>query len=470
MSLVEQPMTERVDAGWSVREFDGIDLGDARLNRRLLTLAEAFGAHPEAPINQASADWHHTKAAYAFFDNQHALPAEILLPHQQRTLERMAAHPLVLAIQDTTFLNYTHHPATTGLGPIGAGQRGLLMHSTLALTPQALPLGVLMQQIWARPAIEKGAKRAKQRPITDKQSHKWLTALRETISLTPSEIRLVTIADREADMFEFLAEADELDAEYVSRAAQDRRLAGEVELLRAHMATQQVVGTVTVEVASRGGRAARVAELRVRVSHLTLQPPQRAADDPGVWLEPLEVWALWLHEQAAPHGVEPLDWLLLTNVPIQSWQDATERIGWYCLRSLIEAWHKILKSGCTIEDCRLESAERLKPYLTLMGIIAWRLFWLTHINRQLPEASCTSILADHEWKALYSAIHRRATLPASPPTVRQAVRWIAQLGGFLGRKGDGEPGITTIWRGWSRLADMADLYLITHSSEDTGNR
>ncbi|HEU5102395.1 MAG TPA: IS4 family transposase, partial [Roseiflexaceae bacterium] len=318
-------MTERVDEGWSVREFEGLDLGDARLNRRLLTMAEAFGAQPQAPINQASADWQSTKAAYAFCNNPHALPAEILLPHQQRTLERMAAHPLVLAIQDTTFLNYTHHPATTGLGPIGGGQRGLVMHSTLAATPQGLPLGVLDQQIWARPDPQPAAKRAKQRPIEQKESHKWLSALRETVSMTPSEIRLVTIADREADIFEFLAEADELSAEFVIREAQDRRLKGEVTLLWAHMAKQEVVGTVTVEVAARGGRAARQAELQVRVAHLTLQPPQRGADDAGVWLEPLTVWALWLHEAAAPEGIEPLDWLLLTNVPIQTWQDVTER-------------------------------------------------------------------------------------------------------------------------------------------------
>lgn len=462
-------MTEQVDVGWSVREFDGLDLGDARLNRRLLTLAEAFGAQPQAPINQASADWQDTKAAYAFFANSHALPTEILAPHQQRTLERMAAHPLVLAIQDTTFLNYTHHPATSGLGPIGAGQRGLVMHSTLVATPQGLPLGVLDLSIWARPEPRPTTKRAKQRPISDKESHKWLTALRETVSLTPSETRLVTIADREADIFEFLAEADELQAEYVIRAAQDRRLKGEVSLLWAHMAKQQVIGTVTVEVVAKRGQAARQAELQVRVARVTLQPPQRPTDDPGVWLEPLNLWALWFHESVAADGVEPLDWLLLTNVPIQCWQDATERMSWYCRRWLIEVWHKTLKSGCTIEECRLESAERLKPYLTLMSIIAWRLFWLTHINRQEPEACCTTILADHEWKALYTAIHRRATLPATPPTVRQAVRWIAQLGGFLGRKGDGEPGSTTIWRGWSRLADMADLYLITHSFKDTGN-
>jgi hypothetical protein len=340
---------------------------------------------------------------------------------------------------------------------------------TLAATPQGLPLGVLDQQIWARPEVEKAAKRAKRRPIAEKESHKWLTALRETVSITPSEIRLVTIADREADIFEFLAEAEDLQAEYLIRAAQDRRVGGEVELLWAHLAKQAVVGTVTVAVAARGTKPARQAEVHVRVAHLRLQPPQRGAEDPGVWLEPLQVWALWVHEDAAPEGVEPLDWLLLTNVAIATWQDATERIGWYCLRWLIESWHKILKSGCTVEDCRLESAERLKPYLTLMSIIAWRLFWLTHINRQLPDASCTMILADHEWKALYTTIYRRVLLPPTPPTVRQAVRWIAQLGGFLGRKGDGEPGITTIWRGWSRLTDLADLYLITHPLEDTGN-
>jgi len=144
-------MIERVDAGWSVREFHGLDLGDERLNRRLLTLAETFGAQPTAPINQASNDWYATKAAYGFFANPKATPTELLAPHQERTLEQMLAHNLVLLAQDTTFLNYTHHPVTAGLGSIGGGQRGLVMHSTLAFTPQGLPLGVLAQQIWARP-------------------------------------------------------------------------------------------------------------------------------------------------------------------------------------------------------------------------------------------------------------------------------------------------------------------------------
>ncbi len=199
------------------------------------------------------------------------------------------------------------------------------------------------------------------------------------------------------------------------------------------MAAQEVAGNVTVGVAARPGQAERTADLRVRVGQVTLQPPLRPADDPGIWLEPLTVWAIWLHEDSPPATTTPIEWLLLTNVAEQTWQDATERIAWYCVRPGIEQFHKILKSGCTVEECRLEDAERLKPYLTLMSVVAWRLFWLTHINRQDPEAPCTAIFAAHEWKALYTTIQRTKTIPERAPSVRQAVRWIAQLGGFLGR-------------------------------------
>lgn len=234
-------------------------------------MAETFGAHPTAPINQASDDWYATKAAYGFFANPKAIPAEVLAPHQQRTLERMQAHKLVLLAQDTTFLNYTHHPATAGLGPIGGGQRGLVMHSTLAFTPQGLPLGVLDQHIWARKEAVPAAPKRKRQPITEKESCKWLDALHETVTLVPEEIRLVTIADREADIFEFLDQADHLAAEYVIRAAQDRSVAGEMGRLWMHMAAQPIAGNVTVTVAARPGQAERTADLRVRVGQVTLR-------------------------------------------------------------------------------------------------------------------------------------------------------------------------------------------------------
>ena len=128
----------------------------------------------------------------------------------------------------------------------------------------------------------------------------------------------------------------------------------------------------------------------------------------------------------------------------------------------IEVYFKVLKSGCKVEDCRLQTAERLRRYLSLFTVIAWRLYWMVHINRHCPEALCITILADHEWQALYAKIHRTTALPKEMPTVRQVVRWIARLGGFLGRKGDGEPGVTTIWRGWQRLNDISDTWLLFH--------
>jgi hypothetical protein len=291
---------DTMNMDWSVYEFCGLDLGDERLNRRLVGLAETFAAQPEAPINQACADWQATKAAYAFFANPKAAPSAILLPHQERTLERIRSRSLVLLVQDTTFLNYTHHPATKGLGPIGGNQLGLVMHSTLAFTPTGLPLGILAQQIWARPCQEALAQRRTQRPITEKESYKWLAALQDTATLVPTETRTVTIADREADIFEFLDTADHLGAEYVIRAAQDRRVAGEMGSLWAHMASQALNGTLSVRVAARPGQAERTADLEVRAGQVTLQPPYRPASDPGVWLEPLTVWAIWLHEAAPP--------------------------------------------------------------------------------------------------------------------------------------------------------------------------
>jgi hypothetical protein len=177
----------------------------------------------------------------------------------------------------------------------------------------------------------------------------------------------------------------------------------------------------------RGAKPARRADLLVGVAHITMQPPRREADDPGVWLERLLVWAIWLHEERSAEGVESLDWAL-TNVAIATWLDAAEPIGYSCVRPGIESWHKILKPGCSVEDCRLEEAERLKPYLALMGVVARRFFWLTHINRQTPSAPCTTILAEQNGKR------------SLPPSIARRP---------FQRKGDGEPGITTLWRGWS---------------------
>jgi hypothetical protein len=445
-----------------------VQLGDRRLNHRLVEIAEKLSVQPTAPINQACDDWADTKAAYRLFDNEKVTPEKILSPHQRRTGERMAGYPVVLAVQDTTILNYSHHPQTTGLGPIGTeaqSLQGLVMHTTLALTPEGMPLGVLTQDIWARPeGKEKLSKEERRkRPIEEKESYKWLVAMQQTVELVPEGVQVVTVCDREGDVYELFALAEGLETHLLVRAAQNRALMDTEEgKLWDRVAAQPIAGYLKIQVPARDNEPAREATVAVRFCSVTLKPPPRPQMPDRDPLPPITLDAILVQEIDPPAGVTPLEWRLLTNVPVCTFEDAVERVRWYRTRWHIEVYHKVLKSGCKVEDCRLETADRLSRFLTLCSIIAWRLYWLTHINRHHPQEPCTTILAEHEWQALYATINRTTLIPHQPPTVHQAVRWIAQLGGFLGRKGDGEPGITVIWRGWQRLNDISATWLLLH--------
>jgi hypothetical protein len=290
------------------------------------------------------------------------------------------------------------------------------------------------------------------------------------LALTPVGVEVVTVCDREADLYEMFVLAKEKQAYLVIRAAADRLLAEkEVRKLWAKVEQQPLVGQLTLHITPNQQRPARQATVSVRFSSVTLNPPWRPNQKklPAITLN-----AILVREDNPPPEVEePIEWLLLTNTSVQNFEDAIRVVSWYGCRWQIEIYHKILKSGCTVEDCRLEKADRLHNYIALMSVIAWRLHWLTYLNRADPDLPCSMILTATEWQALYMRIQRTTSLPATPPTVRQAIRWIAQLGGFLGRKRDGEPGITVIWRGWQRLQDMADTwYLVKEQSQLVGNR
>jgi hypothetical protein len=461
---------------WAALEFANVELQDARLNRRCQELAVALGQQPTAYINQACEDWADTKAAYRFFGNtKKVTPAGISAPHQQRTVERMRQHSLVLAVQDTTFFNYTHHPQTEGLGEIGTKkqqQRGFGLHSTLAVTPAGVPLGTLTQQYFTRPIGYPAHTPAElQRlPIEAKESYHWLKAFEQTLALTPAGVEVVTVCDRDADIYEMFVLAEEKRAGLVVRASADRVLAEkEVGKLWAKLLQQPLAGQLTLQITANQQRPARQATVSVRFTQVKFKPPWRPNQKK---LPPVTLNAILVQEENPPAEIdEPIEWLLLTNTSVQNFDEAVRVVGWYSCRWHIEVYHKILKSGCTVEDCRLQKAERLYNYIALMSVVAWRLHWMTYFNRTDPGLPCTVILTATEWQALYMRIHRTPSLPSTPPTVRQAVRWIAQLGGFLGRKQDGEPGITVIWRGWQRLQDMADTwYLVNEQSQLMGNR
>ena len=466
----------KLDEQWAALEFADVELHDARLNRRCQELAVALGQQPTAYINQACEDWADSKAAYRFFGNtKKVTPAGISASHHQRTVERMSQHPLVLAVQDTTFFNYTHPPHTVGLGEIGnkkQQQRGFGLHSTLVVTPAGLPLGTLTQQFFTRPIGEPAHTPAElQRlPIEEKESYRWLEAFEQTLALTPAGVEVVTVCDREADIYEMFVLAQKKKASLVIRASADRVLAEKkVRKLWAKVEQQPLAGQLTLQITSNQQRPARQATVSVRFTQVKLKPPWRPNQKK---LPVMTLNAILVREDEPPASVdEPIEWLLLTNTSVQNFDDAVRVGDWYSCRWHIEVYHKIIKSGCTVEDCRLEKAERLHNYIALMSVVAWRLHWLTYLNRTDPDLPCTVILTATEWQALYRRIHHTTSLPPAPPTVRQAVRWIAQLGGFLGRKRDGEPGITVIWRGWQRLQDMADTwYLVNEQSQLVGNR
>ena len=220
-------------------------------------------------------------------------------------------------------------------------------------------------------------------------------------------------------------------------------------------------GIQTIHLPARRNHQARSVTLEIRYNEITFKPPQRTSLAKGKILLPITMQAVWLYEPNPPADVEPLEWMLLTNMHVSSIEEAIKMGQWYRLRWQIECFHRILKSGCKIEECRLETYERLKKFVRLKSIIAFRLLWLTLINRVNPEVLSNQILEDYEWKALCCYIKKTKHPPDEPPSVREAVRMIAKLGGFLGRKHDKEPGMTYIWRGWEKLTLIADFWLST---------
>lgn len=443
---------------WAQKEFSKVKLEDQRLKKRCQKIASDLEQQPSEPINQACEDWMDTKAAYRFFDNPKVTPDKILAAHRGRTVQRMKGYEQVLAIQDTSFLNYSPHLQTEGLGEIGTKaqkQRGFGMHTTLAVTPQGLPLGLLTQAFFERPIGEASHRAAETQklPIEEKESYRWIEAFEQTIALKPEGVQVITVCDREADIYEMFVLAQEQQADLLVRANTDRRLDVESQKLREKVESQKIAGELIVNIVGNVKREARQATVSVRFCTVTLQPPWRPQQKK---LPSVTLTAILVREENPPADLkDPIEWLLLTNTTVNTFQQAQQVIAWYCGRWQIEIFHKILKSGCRIEECRLQTAARLKNYIALMCVVAWRLHWLTYINRTDPQSPCTTVLTQIEWQALYMRIHKTSVLPQTIPSTRQAIRWIAQLGGFLGRKSDGEPGVVVIWRGWKRLQDLA---------------
>ena len=445
---------------WAATELQSVTLRDARLRNRLFRMVDSLIAQPTARIPAASGSWAATKAAYRFLASPSVTPEAIRAAHQHATLARIAAQSTVLVIQDTTELDFTRHPATSGLDYRDHPKhQGLKVHSALAATTDGVPLGLVDQFVWVRDAAQMGKKRQRaKRAVTDKERQRWATSLHVTQHAIPADCRVVTVADREADLSPLFAAERRVGVDVLIRAAQNRRVDADTRLLDDAIAAAPVRGTLTIDVPQRDEHPARRAQLAIRWTSVRLCPPQHAKG--RATLPHIPGQAAVAEEQTPPPGVTALRWVVLTTLDVTTWDDALQVVRWHRTRWLIERYHYVVKSGCRIERVHLETAERLQRALAVYCVVARRLVWLTYAARQDAEEAWTAVLGRHAWQALYGTIHQTPHPPPTPPTLRQAVRWIAQLGGFLARNGDGEPGVQTIWRGLRRLDDSAATWLL----------
>lgn len=458
-----RPAARQEEQEWAEAEFGQAQLGDLRLRKRLVTIARDFYARPQGSVPHACQSRAKTKAAYRFFENPETSMDRVLNSHYEATVARVANERVVLAVQDTTALDYSAHPATERLGPIAFsanGLIGLLLHDTMAFSVDGTPLGLLDARCWARDAEDIGKKkRRRQLPIDQKESNKWLVAFRKLVEVQQRcpETTVVCVADREADIYELfdLALSDASAPRILIRAVQNRLLAHAQGHLWQQLARQPISGIHEVRVPRKGKTPSRIARLEVRFAQVTLKPPTRKPN-----LAELTVWAVYAREVDQPEQVEPLEWLLLTTAETATFEQAVERLQWYTVRWGIEVYHRTLKSGCKIEERQLGHADRIQSCLAIDLVVAWRIFYLTKLGRETPDVPCTVFFEEAQWKALVAYVTQDPAPPAQPPSLREATRMAAALGGFLGRNSDGEPGTKSLWLGLQHLDDITGMWKV----------
>ena len=457
---------------WIETETQGADFTDERLDARYQILLEQLSDHPSLSIPAACGGWAETTAAYRFFDNEKTTATKVLEPHRQATLDRVRGESVVIAAQDTTEVDLTRKHEKVG-GPLNDLQHwGLYVHPVLVMTPQRVPLGVVDARMWSRDpkefektTVQRRLER-RQKPFEDKESYRWFEGYESAcrIAAEAPTTMVVCVSDSEGDIFECLVPAESKGAEWIVRGCQDRALKeGDKNLLQL-LACQAPLGTMTVHVSKREAstgpgrkrrepRESRMAEVTVKSVRTQLRAPAR----PDEALSAVHVNAILVREEKPPEGEVPIEWMLLTSLPIATFEEVCVVVSYYCCRWEIEVFFRVLKSGCKIEDLQFQQEDRLRVCLAMYLIIAWRVLYVLKLGRECPMLGCDAIFTDAEWKSVYAIAHRKPA-PKTPPTLAVILPLIAGLGGYLNRKNDGPPGPKTLWIGMQRMRDFATAW------------
>jgi hypothetical protein len=466
-------------APWVVDEMKAADLKDKRLDQRLIKVVSQFAAHPTASIPAACGGHAEMAAAYRFFDNKKVGFDVVLGPHIDRTRERIAAQPVALLVPDTTEIDLTRpQQQVQGDGPLdGNTRRGILLHEMHAFTPDGTPLGTVQAIPWARDddapknATKTRAERAAE-PIEEKESFRWLLSMER--AHTEAErcpgTQLVYVADSEADIYDVIAAGMERTgrADWIIRSCQDRALVDDLEdrfvldYLREELLSAPVVERRTITVRGRqskvscedrGRRQPRLsleAIVEVHAARITLRAPQRAAGQ----FPDFTVNAVLVSEVNPPPGDTPVEWILLTSLPIGTADEVRTVVQYYTVRWMVEIFFRTLKTGCRVEERRFEHIERMLPCLAVYLIVAWRVLYVCRLGRSCPDMSCEAVFEPSEWQSVYRVVRKQAP-PKVAPKLQEMVRMVAQLGGYVNRKREDEPGPQTVWLGLQRLHDIA---------------
>ena len=446
---------------WAYNEIARVPLWDQRCRRTLVAACQALAENAQMSFSQVLGS--RRKAVSRILHHQATTQQDLLSGHIRATQLRCRQEELILIASDTTTFDFSSHKATQGLGPVNDKEdpRGFFVHSALAMTRKGLPLGLLHQSSWARDPNEAGiAKQRRKRAYADKESHKWLEAMRAVEkTLSPTQ-KAVLIQDREADIFEFFSAPRKEELDLIIRATQPRRIEtrGEVgpTTLFAALAQAEVVATKTIHVAAGPRRVERDAALRVRAAKVFIRPPMHGSDPNGPAILLSVVRA---SEENPPEGVkEPLEWVLLTTLSVEGAEDALGVLDYYTFRWRIERFHFVLKSGCGYEKLQLDRLDTLEKALSLYSIVAWRLLYLTYLARDAPDTPCEEALSVFEKDVLQ--LYTRETVK----TVKDAVMAVAKLAGFVDVPSAPDPGVKTLWQGFRKLQDMTAGYLLARQS------
>jgi len=471
-------------APWVIEEIKDVDLEDKRLNSRLAVLLDQLGGHPTASIPAACGGYAETMAAYRFFNNEKVGFENVLQPHIESTAKRMAQQPVVILAQDTTEIDLTRpEQQVVGAGPLdGNARRGAFLHPLMGFTPDGTPLGIVYAEAWVRddesptPKSQRESQR-KHTPLEAKESVRWVDTFRQAREQAERipETQFVCVADSEADIYELLEESQEepQKLDWIVRACQNRALQKDekhdqtaANHLRERVLSEDVLFTQTISVRGRKAkvncetrgrrqpRESRRAEVEVRAARVTLRAPWRHDRK----LSDISVNVVLVTEVDPPAGDTPVEWILLTSLPIDDVEQVRTVIQDYCVRWMIEVFFRTLKSGCRVEERRFQHIDRVLPCLAVYLIVTWRTLFVCRLGREFPEISCEAVFEPAEWKSVYYVVHKTPP-PTTPPTLQEMVRMVAQLGGYVNRKRTDEPGPQTVWLGLQRTHDIANCWL-----------